>query len=81
MDILAELQPIFRDVFDDESITVTNESSPENMEDWDSLVQVRLVMAVSRHFGIRFELDEMVHLKNVGEMCTLIAKKLAAKNA
>ena len=81
MDILAELQPIFRDIFDDESITVTNESSAENMEDWDSLTHVRLVMAISRHFGIRFELDEMAHLKNVGEMCDLIAKKLAAKKA
>ena len=81
MDILAELQPIFRDIFDDESITVTNESSAENMEDWDSLAHVRLVMAISRHFGIRFELDEMAHLKNVGEMCDLIAKKLAAKKA
>ena len=81
MDILTELQPIFRDIFDDESITVTNESSPENMEDWDSLVQVRLVMAISRHFGIRFELDEMTRLKNVGEICALIAEKLAAKNA
>ena len=81
MDILAEIQPIFRDVFDDESITVTNESSAENMEDWDSLVQVRLVMAISRHFGIRFELDELSHLKNVGEMCALITKKLATKNA
>lgn len=81
MNILAELQPIFRDIFDDESITVTNESSAENMEDWDSLVQVRLVMAISRHFGLRFELDELAHLKNVGEMCELIAKKLAAKNA
>ena len=81
MDILAELQPIFRDIFDDESITVTNESSAETMEDWASLTHVRLVMALSRHFGIRFELDEMAHLKNVGEMCDLIAKKLAAKKA
>ena len=81
MDILAEIKPIFRDVFDDESLTITRESSAENVEDWDSLVQVRLVMSITRHFGIRFELDELAHLKNVGEMCELITKKLAAKNA
>lgn len=76
MDILKELQPIFQDVFDDEDLVVTNESNAENIEDWDSLSHIRLVVAIEKQFGIKFAFGELQGLKNVGEMITLIEKKI-----
>ena len=76
MDILKELQPIFQDVFDDEDLVVTNESNAENIDDWDSLSHIRLVVAIEKQFGIKFAFGELQGLKNVGEMITLIEKKI-----
>lgn len=76
MDILTELQPIFQDIFDDEDLVVTNESNAENIEDWDSLSQIRLVVAIEKHFNIRFAFGELKALKNVGEMITVIENKI-----
>ena len=78
-EILAELQPIFRDIFDDEGLVITKDSSAETIEDWDSLSHVRLIMAVGKHFGIKFGFGELKDLKNVGDMCELIANKLSEK--
>ena len=76
MNILNELQPIFQDVFDDEELVVTNESNAENIDDWDSLSHIRLVVAIEKQFGIKFAFGELQGLKNVGEMITLIEKKI-----
>lgn len=74
--ILNELQPIFHDVFDDNSIVVTNETNAEMIEDWDSLSHIRLVVAIEKYFGIKFAFGELQDLKNVGEMAELIKSKL-----
>ena len=74
--ILEELQPIFHDVFDDDSIVVTNETNADMIEDWDSLSHIRLVAAITKHFGVKFALGELQGLKNVGEMIELIHSKL-----
>lgn len=55
-DILGELQPIFHEVFDDDSIVVTNETNADMIEDWDSLSHIRLVAAISKYFGVKFAL-------------------------
>ena len=75
MNILEELTPIFQDVFDDESIVVTEETNAEQIEDWDSLSHIRLVVAIEKHFGIKFRLEELQHLQNVGEMILLIKQQ------
>ena len=75
-DILGELQPIFHEVFDDDSIVVTNETNADMIEDWDSLSHIRLVAAVSKYFGVKFALGELQGLKNVGDMIDLIREKL-----
>ena len=75
-DILGELQPIFHEVFDDDSIVVTNETNADIIEDWDSLSHIRLVAAVSKYFGVKFALGELQGLKNVGDMIDLIREKL-----
>lgn len=75
-DILSELQPIFRDVLDQDDVIITRDSSGENVEGWDSLAHINIVAAVEEHFKIRFALGELQDLKNVGEMVDLIGKKL-----
>jgi acyl carrier protein len=78
-DLLPEVQEIFRDIFDDESLVITAESNASTVEDWDSLAHVNLVTAIEKKYKIKFALAELQELKNVGDMIELIEKKLAAK--
>lgn len=78
-EILSQLQPIFRDVFDLPDFVLTPETNASDVEEWDSLTHVNLVVAVEQHFKIRFALGELHDLQNVGEMADLIRKKLALK--
>ena len=73
---LDELAPIFRQVFDDETITLQRETSAEDIDEWDSLTHMNLVVAVELRFKIKFALGELQRLKNVGDMLDLINKKL-----
>ena len=75
--IIQELQPIFQDVLDQPDLNLTAESSALNIEDWDSLAHVNLVVAIEKHYKIKFALGELQELKNVGDMAELIQKKLA----
>ncbi len=75
-EILSKLQPIFHDVFDDQSIAVGRESSAESIEGWDSLAHINLVTSVEQEFGVRFALGELQSLKNVGDMVDLMRLKL-----
>lgn len=74
--ILQELQPIFHDVFDDETLVITNSTNAKQIEDWDSLAQIRLVVAIEKLFSIKFDFGELQNLKDVGEMIDVIQKKL-----
>ena len=76
MDILLDLQEIFRDVFDDEDLALTRETSAADIEDWDSLMQIRLIVAIEKHFSVKFALGEVQKLNNVGEMVDLIETKI-----
>ncbi|WP_324270940.1 acyl carrier protein [Fusobacterium polymorphum] len=76
MDILKKLEVIFRDVFDDENIILTNETTANDIEDWDSLAQINLIVAIRREFKINFDLEEVSKYKNVGDMVSAIKKKL-----
>lgn len=73
------LNKIFRDNFDDESICLTDETSSENIDDWDSLEQINLVVLIQDHFGIHFNIDEVNSMRNVGEMVDFIINKLEKK--
>jgi acyl carrier protein len=78
-DILAGLQPIFRDVMDDPRLQITRQSSAASVKGWDSLAHINLVTAIEQEYGIRFALGELEELKNVGDMIDLMEQKLAAK--
>lgn len=72
---LEELTPVFRQVFDDTSIELTRNSTADDIDDWDSLTHMNLVMAVELQFKVKFALGELQTLKNVGDMLDLINKK------
>ena len=71
-EIYADLNNVFRDVFDDESITVNDETTSDDVEDWDSLEHINLIAAVEQQFGIKFNMGQIVTMKNVGEMVNII---------
>jgi len=74
-EILEKLTDIFRDVFDEEDMTITEETSAKDIEDWDSLMHISLIMAIENTFNMKFAMDEVVNLKNVGGIVDILAKK------
>jgi acyl carrier protein len=74
-DIIAQLQDIMIDVFDVDDLKVDRQTSAEDIEEWDSLSHVRLIVASERKFGVKFKNSEIESLKTVGDLADLIAAK------
>jgi len=75
---IVELIPIFRSVFDDDNLMITPLSAAQDINGWDSLAQIRLIISIEKGFGIKFSAKEISSLQNVGDMVKLINSK---KNA
>lgn len=75
-EILDRLQPIFREVLENDALLITESSSARNVEGWDSLAHITIVSVIEQEFHIRFALGELESLNNVGEMVKLIQTKL-----
>lgn len=73
-EILHKVEAVFRDVLDDEEITLVTTTTANDIEDWDSLTHVELVRAVEKAFDIRFTSVEILAWKNVGEMVESVAR-------
>ena len=76
-EIYDKLKDVFHQVFDDDEIDVRPELSANDVEDWDSLSHIRLMLTVERAFGIKFSAAEVGKLKNVGDLVSLIQSKQA----
>lgn len=76
-DIIKQVNAIFIDILENENIILKYETTAKDIEEWDSLTHVQLVVAIEKHFKIRFKSAEIQGFKNVGEMCEGILKKLA----
>ena len=74
-DIIKRLNDVFRDVFDDSSIVVTDKTTSADIEDWDSIEHINLIGAVEDEFGLRFKMKEVSGMKNVGEMIDIICER------
>jgi len=75
-EILRKVNEIFIDILDNENIVLTPETTANDVEDWDSLTHIQLVVAIEKHFKVRFSSSEIRNWKNVGEMCEVILKRL-----
>ena len=74
-DIIKRLNDVFRDVFDDSSIVITDKTTSADIEDWDSIEHINLIGAVEDEFGLRFKMKEVSGMKNVGEMIDIISER------
>ena len=74
--IYTKLTEIFRDIFDDDNLLVTPELTAADVDEWDSLNHIRLVLSVERAFSMTFSAAQVDRLKNVGEFAELIGSKL-----
>jgi acyl carrier protein len=74
--ILRQVNGIFRDVFDDEDIVITEETTAEDIEDWDSLTHITLISEVETAFGFQFGMKDVLGMKNVGEMLEIIRENI-----
>ncbi len=75
-EIFEGLNEVFRDVFDDEEITVGEHTTAADIDDWDSLEHINLVVAVERHFGMKFTMGEVAGMENVGAMADIIEERI-----
>ena len=73
-EILHRVEEVFRDVLDNEEITLAEITTANDIDEWDSLTHVELVRAVEKAFGIRFTSAEILSWKNVGEMVESVAR-------
>lgn len=72
--LMQEVQEIFRDNFDDETIALTRETNANDIEDWDSLEQINLLTAMERKYNLKFNLSDVRGLQNVGDLLDLLER-------
>lgn len=75
-EVYKKLDEVFQDVFDDDSIHVTDSTTANDIEDWDSLEHIGLIVAIEHKFNIKFNMGEITSLKNVGEMVDIIMERV-----
>ena len=73
--ILEEVQEIFREVLDNEDIELNNESTADDIDEWDSLTHIQLIVAIEKHFKIKFTSKEILSWQTVGQLVDCIAIK------
>jgi acyl carrier protein len=73
--ILKQVNEIFKEILEDDTISLTMETTIEDVDAWDSLNHIQLVVAVERHFSIRCTSKEIQSWKNVGELVDSIMQK------
>jgi acyl carrier protein len=76
-EIFDKVKEIFMDVFDDEDLQITESTTSQDIEDWDSLEHINLIVAMEKTFKVKFDITEVALLKNVGEMVDLIERKIS----
>ena len=74
--IICKLNTIFQNIFDDNSISLTDETCSDDIEEWDSLEQINLIESIQDSFKIKFNFSEVYSIRNVGEIVDQIVKKV-----
>lgn len=77
MTLSERLTKVFRNVFEDDSIELTPQTTADDVDGWDSLSHINLIIAVEIEFGIEFKQSEVQSFANVGELMQCIEKKIA----
>ena len=74
--IIKQVNILFIELFEDESIVLSEESDSSTIQAWDSLNHIQIITAVEKHFKIRFELNELLNFQNLGDLCKGVQNKL-----
>lgn len=77
---LERMQTVFRDIFDDDGLVLRTDMTAADVESWDSLTHINLIVAIEREFHVKFTTAEVTSLKNVGDLAALVEKKRAPKS-
>lgn len=77
-EILSRLNGVFCDIFDDDDIVLTTETVADDIEEWDSLNQIKIILACEKEFDLRLNARDINGLENVGGMVALLHKALNA---
>lgn len=77
LEMIQRLTPIFRDVLDNDDLVITPATKAEDVDGWDSLAHIHLVVSIEKALKMRFTAEEVSSLQNVGDLATLILKKQA----
>ena len=77
-EVYASLNEIFRQVLDDDTIALRPETTADDIDGWDSMNHIFIVVEIEKRFGVKFHAAEMEELKNVGELATLVREKAGA---
>jgi acyl carrier protein len=75
----VRIRRIFRDVFDDEHMEISDEMSSADVTGWDSLTQVRLLIALEEEFGVKFQTNEVIRLTTLAEIKKSLQQKLESR--
>jgi acyl carrier protein len=75
-EILEKVQTIFRDVLENDEITLSMDMSAEDIDEYDSLAHIQLVVAIEKQFGVKFNSKEIISWQNIGQMVDSIEAKL-----
>ena len=75
-EIMVQVQEIFCDVVDNEDIVLTDTTTSDDIEEWDSLSHIQLVVSIEKSFKLKFTAADISSWRNVGEMCEAIAAKI-----
>jgi len=78
MELLDRLNEVFCEVFDDDEIKISPEMTANDVDGWDSLTHVNLILAVEAKFKVKFTRAELMTMKNVGDLHNTVATKLRA---
>lgn len=73
--ILKKLELIFRDIFGKDTLEINMSTNANDIEEWDSLTHISILASVQDDFGVSFDMDEIIEMKNVGDMVEAIKVK------
>ena len=74
MEVHERLEGLFREVFDDEKLVLTDETTAHDIPKWDSLAHINLMFSIEQTFGVRFKGNELAEMKNIGELKAFLVK-------
>ena len=77
MELHDQLEEVFRQVFDNENLTLADEMTASDIEGWDSVAHINLMFGIEQAFGIRFKGNELAEMKNINELKQFLASKVA----